>query len=136
MISAALDFALVERLERDVDEAVVAAAGVGVDVKDGGIGLDDVDELEDGIVHERERGVLRALHAADDRASVLLREETFRHAHDDDYVERDDEHQNGEHEDGIVEHPAQGVRVFAEDEVEEAFAERDRGGRVFRRRAL
>ena len=44
------DLAVVERLERDVDEAAIAgavAAGVGVDVLDGGIGLDDLDHLQE-----------------------------------------------------------------------------------------
>jgi hypothetical protein len=38
-------------------------AGVGVDVRDGGIGFDDLHQLIDGVVHERERGILRPLHA-------------------------------------------------------------------------
>ena len=35
------------------------------------------DQRLDGVVHDRERGVLRSLHAAEDDAGVLLREEAL-----------------------------------------------------------
>ena len=81
---------LVERagqgLERHVNKAAVggsAAAGVGVDVKDGGVLLDDVDDLLHGEVHEGEGSVLRSLHAAEDGAGVLLGEEALGNADED-----------------------------------------------------
>ena len=51
---------------------------ISVHVRHRRIGLDDRHHLLHREVHERERSVLRALHAAHDRAGVLLGEEAFR----------------------------------------------------------
>ena len=71
---------LAQRLERDVDESSIARslpAGIGIHVRDRGIGLDDVHQLLHRVLHERERSVLRTLHAPDNGAGVLLREESL-----------------------------------------------------------
>ncbi len=39
------------------------------------------DQLLDGVVHHRERGVLRSLHAAEDHSRVLLREKALGNYH-------------------------------------------------------
>ena len=53
------------------------AAGIGVDIRDRGIGLDDLHHLQDEVIHERERGVLRSLHAAHQHAGILLRKKSL-----------------------------------------------------------
>ena len=121
-----------QRLQRNVDEAAIPAAGVGVHVIDGWIRLDDVHQLQDGIVHQRERSILRTLHAADDRSRVLLREEALGHLDDQHHVQCDDQHKNGEHEAGIVEHPVESIAVSAQNPVESTFAERGKDVRAFR----
>ncbi len=92
MISVHADFALVQRLERDIDEAAVAgaaaiAAGEAIHIGHRRIGLDDVDQRFDRVVHHAEGGVLRSLHAADHCARVLLREEALGNLDDQHHVQ-------------------------------------------------
>ena len=57
------DFALIERLERDVDKSAIAAAAtaadVGIDIGHRRVRLDDIDQGFDRSVHHREGCVLR-----------------------------------------------------------------------------
>ncbi len=117
------DLALAEGLEGDVDEAAVAAADKADDVVDGGIGLDGLDQPLDGVIHDREGGVLRALDAADQRAGVLLGKEALGDLDHDDDVERDDHDEDHQNQAGIGEDPFQAAPVAVQHAVEESLAE-------------
>ncbi len=108
------DFAFAERFEGDEDISGVggaATAGEGDHILNGGIFLDDFHNFLDRIVHRREGGVLRALHAAAERAGILLGKEALGDFDDQDDVERDGQEENGEREEGVVEDPVQGDPV-------------------------
>ena len=120
------DLADVERLERDVEGADIGgpvAAGIGIHVLDGGIGLDDLDHLQERVVDEREGCVLRPLHAAGDGAGVLLREEAFGNFDDDGEVQGDGERQDNEHEGRMIENPAKRAAIERKHSVEESFTD-------------
>ncbi|MNN57888.1 hypothetical protein D3C81_1729020 [compost metagenome] len=56
----------------------MAAAGIAADVGDCRIGTDDVGEGIQPLLHHLERAALVRLHAANQDAGILLREEGFR----------------------------------------------------------
>ena len=70
---------------------------IGVHVVNRRICLDDIHQLQHGVVHQWKRSVLRALHTPHNRARVLLREKSLGHAHDDNDIKRNHQHKNGEH---------------------------------------
>ncbi len=88
------DLAHIEWFQCGVDEAGVggaAAAGEGDDVLHGGVRLNYGLKLVDGVVHRGKGGILRSLHASDQRPGVLLGEESLGDFDDDDDVESDGE---------------------------------------------
>ena len=91
--------AFIESGRRHEHEASISRtlpAGESYDVVRGGIVRDHVHELLDRVVHDRERRVLRALHAAEDDACVLRRKEPLGDL-DDQYEIQDDREEQHKH---------------------------------------
>ncbi len=133
MISIALDFALIQRLQRDIDEAAVGgalAAGEAHHVLDAGVGLDDADGLLHGLAHGVERGVLRTLQAAHGGAVVLLREEALGDPDQAEDVEPEGDEEDDEYDAGVVEHPDEALAIAADEAVEDVSRSSGTCGRV------
>ena len=97
--------------ERDEHESAVAAPGVSVDVRYGGIGFDDVDQRLTREVHQRERGILRPLHLTHDHSCVLLREEAPGDFPDDETIQCNGEQEDDQDQSRIIKHPNQRVPI-------------------------
>ena len=68
-------------------------------------------DLLDGIVHGRERGILRTLHSSDDGAGILLREKPFRHVVDQHHIECDGQYQGDHGDGGVIQNPGQAAPI-------------------------
>ena len=85
------DFPLIQRLQRDIDTAGVPGARMGNDIGDRRVSLDDLLDLQDRVVHDRKRCILRASRAACDGSRILLREKTLRDNFDEIKIQRNRE---------------------------------------------
>ena len=86
------------------------------------IGLDDLHQLRDGVLHEGERRVLRPLHTADNRAGVLLREEPLGNPVNHHHIQRYGKGQHNKDQHRIIERPCQRMPVDRQQPVEKLLA--------------
>src|SRR5579872_430584 len=110
------NLSFIQRLECYENKSAVTcsvAARISVHILHRGIRLDYIHQLEDGIVHEGERRVLRSLHSADQHAGILLWEESFGKTKDENKIQNNREQQDADRDNGIVQHPDQRFSINA-----------------------
>ena len=67
------------------------------DIGNGRVGLDDIHQFLNRVVHDRKRCVLRSSHVAHNHARILLRKESLWDNNDKIKVQRNGEQQQGQH---------------------------------------